>query len=131
MRGQPNSRQEDERKPSQFKEMIIENAQKGAFNRNPLLSTTHFLTCQKCKHRQSIVYLDRLKSGEFEFGKVEQIEVLTTQGSIGFLEMEKFTPIIITLVCDQCGCKNEARPVSFEYLQFISNRPRASGTMFV
>ena len=101
------------------------------FNRNPLLGTAHLVICQKCKHRQSIIYLDYLKSGEFDLGKAEQIEVHTSQGPIGFLEMEKVTPIIISLSCGKCGCRIEARPVSAEYLKAIIDKPKASETMFV
>ena len=131
MSRQPTSAQEDEEKSSQLKEIIIDRARRGLFNHNPLLSTVHFVTCQGCKKRQSVVYLDYLRSGEFDFGKAEQIEVLTSQGAVGFLEMEKVTPIVISLSCDECGCRFEVRPVSAEYLRVIIDKSKASGTMYV
>ncbi|MHC4535579.1 MAG: hypothetical protein ACYS6K_16640 [Planctomycetota bacterium] len=128
---QSNSRRDTERASSQLKAIIIERARKGALDYNPLLSTAHVLTCHQCKHRQSIVYLDCLKSGEFALGKTEQIEVLDSSGPIGFLEMEKVTPIVISLICEACGCRIEVRPVSVEYLQVIIDRPQASRAMYV
>ena len=130
MREQPTSRQGNEERSSQLKETIIDKAQKGVFNHNPMLSTTHFVTCQKCKHKQSVVYLDCLKSGKFELGKSKQIEVLSLQGAISFLEMEKVTPIIVSLICKECNCRIEARPVSAEYLKVIINKPKTSTTMY-
>ena len=75
-----NGGQGNEEDLSRFKEIIVEKAQKGIFNNNPLLSTIHVVTCQKCTHRQHIVYLDYLKSGEFELGKTEQVKILDPQG---------------------------------------------------
>lgn len=131
MSEQPNSGPENERSSFQLKESIIDTARKGAFDHNPLLSTAHIITCKQCKHRQSIIYLDYLKSGEFELEKAEQIEVLHTSGPIGFLEMEKVTPIVFSLLCKECGRRIEVRPVSFEYLQVVIDRPQASGAMYV
>ena len=116
---------------SNFKETIIEKARKGAFNNNPLLNTTHIVTCRECKHRQGIVFLEYLKSGEFEFGKVEQVEVFDIQGPMGFLEMENVTPIIIGLICEKCGCRIEARPISTEYLKIIIDTQKTVGIMYV
>ena len=126
-----NGGQGNEEDLSRFKEIIIEKAQKGIFNNNPLLSTVHVVTCQKCRHRQHIVYLDYLRSGEFEFGKAEQVEILDPQGPIGFLETERITPIILSLICEKCGCQIEARPISVEYLKTIIDRPKTVGIMYV
>ena len=106
----------------------MEKARKGIFNNNPLLSTVHVVTCQKCRHRQHIVYLNYLKSGEFELGKTEQIQILNPQG---FLETETITPIILNLNCEKCGCQIEARPISVEYLKTIIDRPETTGIMYV
>ena len=125
---QPNER---ENTSSELKQKIIEAARKGAFNHNPLLSTTHFVTCQKCQFRQPIIYLDYLQSGAFTFGKSEQIEVLSTPGPIAFLEMEKITPVIISLVCEKCGYLFEVRPTTLEYITVILDKPITSGTMYV
>jgi hypothetical protein len=131
MSEQPTSPQDTEEKASQFRQIIIDTARNGGFNHNPLLSTAHFVTCQRCKKRQRVVYLDYLKSGAFDFGKAEQIEVLTPQGAIGFVEIETVTPIVISFSCDECGCLIEVKPISAEYLKVIINKPKSSGTMFV
>jgi len=125
-----NSAQENE-EPSQFKEVVVDKAQKGIFNNNPLLSTTHVVTCQKCKHIEHIVYLDYLRSGEFEFGKTEQVEILDIQGAISFLDTEKITPIILSLICKRCGCQFKIHPVSVEYLKIIIDRQKIPGIMYV
>ena len=117
--------------PQLVEKIIVEKAQKGIFNNNPLLSTTHVVTCQKCRHRQHIVYLDYLRSGEFELGKTEQVEILDTQGPIGFLETDKITPIIPSLICEKCGCQIKTQPVSVEYLKTIIERPKTVGIMYV
>lgn len=126
-----NTGQDTARASLQLKAMIIEQARKGAFNQNPLLSTVHVVTCQSCNRRQHVVYLKYLKSGDFEVGKAEQIEVLDTSGPIGILEREKVTPIIISLLCQACGCRNEVQPVNAEYLQVILDRPQAVRAMYV
>jgi len=126
-----NSEQGNEEGLSQFKETIIEKAQKGLFSHNPLLSTIHIVICQKCKHRKSVVYLTFLKSGEFEFGKTEQVEILNPQGSIGFLETENITPIIFTLICEKCGCHIEVEPINVEYLKNVIDRPITTRIMYV
>ena len=131
MPNQSNSEPENERSSSHVKEFIMVTARKGTFNKNPLLSTTHTITCQQCQHSQSIVYLDSLKSGAFEVGKAEEIEVLDSSKPIESPEMEKVTPISINLVCKKCGYCMEVRPVSVEYLQVVITRPPASGAMYV
>ena len=127
---QQNSAQENE-ELSQFKEAVIEKALKGMFINNPLLGTTHVVTCQKCKRIEHIVYLDYLISGEFEFGKTEQAEILDIQGSISFLDTEKITPIILSLICKRCGCQIKIHPVSVEYLKIIIDRQKIPGIMYV
>jgi uncharacterized protein YlaI len=127
---QSNRGRDNERASFQLKEIIGERARKGVLDHNPLLSTAHFVTCQQCKHRQSIVYLNYLKSGEFDLGKAQQIEVLDSSGPIGFLEMEKATPTVISLICEACGSRIEVRPFTAEYLQVIIDRPQASGAMY-
>jgi hypothetical protein len=77
------------------------------------------------------VYLDYLQRGTFEVRKTTNVEVLTSQGPIGFLETQRFTPIVISLVCERCGGRIDATPVSVEYLLGIITRPKASGTMYV
>jgi len=116
---------------SHLKEIINDEARKGVFDNNPLLNTTHVVTCRECKHRQDIIFLEYLKSGEFELGKVQQIEVLDTSGPIGLFELEKVTPITITCICKECGCRIEVRPVSAEYLKTIIEKPKTAGTMYM
>ena len=124
------SKKESEETSSRLKAMIIEKALEGKFDHNPLLSTTHDVTCLNCTHRQSVVYLDYLKAGEFDFGEPAQVEVPIFQGAISLLDLEKITPLIITVTCDQCNSKKEVDPISVEYLQGIINRPRPSGAMY-
>jgi hypothetical protein len=127
---QSNIRRDAERASPQLKEIIIKRAREGVFDHNPLLSTAHVSTCQRCKHRQRVVYLDYLKAGDFVLGKAEQIEVLDSSGPIGVLEMEKVTLIVISRICEACGSHNEVRPISVEYLQVIIDRPQALGAMY-
>ena len=131
MPNESNSEPENERSSSQLKELRMVTARKGTFNQNPLLSTTHTITCQHCQHSQSIVYLNSLKSGAFEVGKAEEIEVLDSSMPIESSEMEKVTPIIINFVCKKCSYCMEVRPVSVEYLQTLNDRPKPSGAMYV
>ncbi len=119
-----------EKAKEKLKETILDKAREGVFDHNPLLSTIHSVTCEKCGRRLNIVYLDYLKSGEFEVGRAEQVEVLTTQGPVGWSDMERVRPIIISLTCEGCNCLIEARPVSIEYLMVIIDRPKTSGTMY-
>lgn len=120
----------NEERPAQLKDIIVENARKGAFDDSPLLSAVHFVACQNCRHRQRIVLLEHLKTGEFEIGKAEQMDVLTTIGIMDFVEKETFTPIIMRLTCDRCGFTFEVKLVNFEYLKTIIDRPKASRTMY-
>lgn len=120
----------NEERPAQLKDIVVENARNGAFDDSPLLIAAHFVTCQNCRHRQSIVLLGHLKAGEFEIGEAKQMDVLTTMGIIDFVEKETFTPIIMKLTCDRCGLPIEVKLVNFEYLKTIIDRPKASRTMY-
>lgn len=126
----PASREDGDRS-SKLKAMIVEKTRAGTFNRNPLLTTKHRVTCQQCKHSQRVVYLDHLQRGTFEVRKAANIEVLTSQGPFTFLETQRFTPIVISLVCERCNGRIDATPVSVEYILEIITRPKASGSMFV
>ena len=94
-------------RPPLSKETIIENAQKGTFDSSPLLNTVHYVACPNCKCRQSVVLLEYLRTGKFEIGKAEQMEVLNTVGVMLFVERETFTPIIVSQMCKECGSLNE------------------------
>ena len=115
----------------QLKARIIASAQKGVLARNPLLTTVHELTCPRCHHHQRIVYLESLKTGDFEVGPTERIEVLDSSGPMGIWEMEPVTPIIIRCCCAACGNRFEVRPVSVEYLQRIIANPPVSSALYV
>lgn len=119
-----------EEKPLLSKEMVMEQARKGAFDNNPLLSTVHTVTCPNCKCRESLVPLEYLKIGEFEIGRAEQIEVLNTEGAFLFVEKETFTPIIVKPVCKGCGSPYEVKLVSAEYLKEILDRPEVLKSMY-
>jgi len=120
----------NEERPAQLKEMILENARKGAFDNSPLLSTAHSVTCPNCKYRRSIVLLEYLKTGEFEVGKTEQIEALNPLGTMLLAEKETFTPIIVRPVCKDCSSSYEVRIVSAEYLKEILARPQVYKSMY-
>jgi hypothetical protein len=115
----------------EIKKMIIDKANKGVFNRNPLLNTLHHFECINCKTDLRIVYLNYLKSGEFELGQTEEIEVLNPQGVFTFLEKERVTPIVIKPVCRKCGAQIKVQPLNVEYLLVIINRPKSSSSIYV
>jgi hypothetical protein len=114
----------------QLKARIIANARKGLFARNPLLTTVHAHTCPHCHHQQRVVYLESLKTGDFEIGATERIEVLDTSGPMGLWETEHVTPLIIPWRCAACGTRVEVRPVSVEYLQHVLTQPPVTRAMF-
>ena len=120
----------DEERPPQLKEVIMENARKGVFDSSPLLSTVHYVICPNCKCRQSVVLLEYLRTGKFEMGKAEQIEVQNMEGTMLFIERETFTPIVVGHVCKECGSSNEVKLVSAEYLKEIIRKPEVSKTMY-
>jgi hypothetical protein len=110
--------------------MIVEHARAGAFNRNPLLTTTHRVTCPQCRHIQRVVYIDFLERGRFEVRATANIEVHTSQGPISVLETQRFTPIVVSLVCERCRRRFDTTPVSVEYLLGGVARPTASGSLY-
>jgi len=129
--GEPSGSGQDTEQPSrQMKAIIIAQARKGVFDRNPLLNTTHLHTCPHCQHRQRILYLNFLNSGDFEIGKTAQIEVLDSSGPMRLWEQERMTPLIISYRCDECGSHIEVQPVSVEYLQLIIDKPLASNAIY-
>ena len=115
----------------EIKEMIVDNANKGVFNRNPLLNTPHYFVCRNCKTDLRIVYLTYLKSGEFELGHTEEIEVLNPQGILNFIEKERVTPIVFKPVCRKCGAQVKIQPLNVEYLLVVINRPKSSSNIYV
>jgi len=119
-----------EEKPPLSKEIIMEYARKGAFDNSPLLSTSHAATCPNCRCRPNLVPLEYLKTGEFEIGKTEQIEVFNLLGIMLLAEKETFTPIIVRPICKHCSSSYEVRIVSAEYLKEILARPQVYKSMY-
>ena len=108
-------------------------ARKGVFDRNPLLATSHKVVCKACEFTQKITYLDYLKSGRFELGKTQMIEVSYAAPTIFGLShaMEKITPITMTIRCERCGTEVSCSPVSLEYLLFTATKQQKLKNMYV
>lgn len=100
------------------KDMIIREAKKGTFNSNPLLSMPHEIFCEKCKHRQKIVYLENLKSGEFEIGRRRMEAIFYPQFGLRHI-IEPITPLIIKTNCKRCESKIYYTPINVEYISFL------------
>jgi len=118
---------------SNSKNEIINRAREGVFDRNPLLATPHELVCTSCGCKHRITYLAHLKSGNFEVGKTEVVEVayaaLTVEG-LGRM-LENITPIIITVRCEKCGTETSFSPISLEYLLFTAEKQQRIEQMYV
>jgi hypothetical protein len=110
------------------KEEIIAEAEKGVFNRNPLLTTPHEVVCKECKYRRNIVFLDYVRSGAFELGKTETIEVVHAVPTFTGLgqTLERMTPLIILVKCERCGGETPYSPLNLEYLLFTTQRNDSS-----
>ncbi|KPV63803.1 MAG: hypothetical protein AOA66_0643 [Candidatus Bathyarchaeota archaeon BA2] len=115
------------------KEEIINRARKRVFNRNPLLATSHQVVCKACGSTQKITYLDYLKSGRFELGKTQMIEVSYAAPTIFALShtMERITPLIVTVRCERCGTEITCSPVSVEYLLFTATKQEKMRNAYV
>jgi len=118
---------------SDLKKEIIDNAKEGVFDPNPLLATIHNIRCKACGFTQKITYLDHLKSGQFEFGETQTIEVSYAAPTLSGLSYttEKRTPLIITVGCEKCGNAMQCSPVSLEYLLFTISRQHKLKSMYV
>ena len=115
------------------KEEIVNRARKGLFDRNPLLATSHQVICEACGCTQKITYLDYLKSGRFELGETQMIEVSYAAPTIFGLShaVERITPILITIRCERCGTEISCSPVSLEYLLFTTTKQQKLKSMYV
>jgi len=115
------------------KEEIMNKARKGVFDRNPLLVTPHELVCKACGCTRKITYLNHLKSGRFELGETQMVEVSYAAPTIFGLShtMERITPIIITIKCKRCGTEISCSPVSLEYLLFTTTKKQKLKNMYV
>lgn len=115
------------------KESIINKARKGIYNQNPLLATSHQVACKNCGCTQKITYLDHLKSGHFELGKTEAVDVAYAAPTITGLSRtrEMITPVIIRIRCQKCDAEIPCSPVSLEYLLFTAEKQRKMEDMYV
>jgi DNA-directed RNA polymerase subunit RPC12/RpoP len=107
---------------------IIAEAKKGMFNSNPLLTTPHEVVCKECGYRRNIVFLDYVRSGAFELGKTEMVEVVHAAPTFTGLgqTLERMTPLIIRVKCERCGAETAYSPLSLEYLLFTTQRNDSS-----
>ena len=110
------------------KEEIIAEAEKGVFNRNPLLTTPHEVACKECGYRRNIIFLDYVRSGAFELGKTETVEVVHAAPTLTGLgrTLEQMTPLIILVKCERCEAEMSFSPLSLEYLLFTTQRNDSS-----
>jgi len=115
------------------KAKIIRKAREGAFDRNPLLATSHQATCKTCGCAHEMVYLHHLKSGSFEIGGTQMVEVVYTHLAVPELEhiTEKVTPIIFRFKCDKCRTETACSPISLEYLMYTATKPPKLEPMYV
>lgn len=114
------------------KEEIIAEAEKGVFNRNPLLTTPHEVVCKDCGYRRNIIFLDYVRSGAFELGKTEMVEVVHAAPTFTGLgqTLEQMTPLIIRVTCERCEAEMSFSPLSLEYLLFTTQR-NDSATFYI
>lgn len=111
------------------KEEIQQHANQGAFNQNPLLATPHEVVCASCKRTWKIIFLECLKTGHFELGKTEMLEVTYAAPTMTGLNRtaEPTTPLLIAAPCPECGLNNTFRPMSLEYLLYTVARRTSQG----
>lgn len=116
-----------------LKAKIIKKAREGAFDRNPLLATSHQAICKTCGCAYEMVYLHHLKSGKFEIGETQMVEMVYSSLVMPELEhvKEKVTPIIIKFKCDKCGTETAYSPISLEYLMYTVTKPPKLEFMYV
>ena len=116
-----------------LKAKIMEKAREGAFDRNPLLATSHQTICKACRCAHEMVYLRHLKSGKFEIGDTQMVEVVYTSLAIPELEhvTENVTPIMFKFKCGKCGTETVCSPVSLEYLMYTATKPPKFEFMYV
>jgi len=116
-----------------LKAKIMKKAREGAFDRNPLLATSHQALCKNCGCAYDIVYLRNLKSGKFEIGDTQMVEVVYTSLAMPELEhvTEKMTPIIFRIKCGKCGTETACSPISLEYLMYTATKPPNLELMYV
>lgn len=111
------------------REQIREQAAEGVFDRNPLLAIPHEVTCAGCGHRNTVVFLEYLKSGRFDVGKTRMLEVTYAAPSLTGLgrTTERSTPLVFKIECERCGTLTDYSPLSLEYLLFATQSKETSG----
>jgi len=111
------------------REEIRRNAEGGLFDRNPLLAASHEVQCKHCGCRRRVVFLEYLRSGHFELGKTEMVEVFHAAPSPTGLRraVENITPLIIRIECDKCEAETSYSPLSLEYLLFTTRTREKRG----
>lgn len=114
------------------REALIAEAEKGTFNRNPLLTTPHEVGCKECGYRRTVVFLDYVRTGAFDLGKTETVEVVHAAPTLTGLghTVEQMTPLIIRVPCARCGSETSYSPLSVEYLLFTMQR-NDSATFYI
>jgi len=114
-----------------LKAKILRKAREGAFDSNPLLATSHKAACKTCGCTYEMVYLQHLKSGKFEIGDTQTVEMVYTYFAIPEHTTEKVTPIIFKFKCRKCGTETIHSPISLEYLMYTAARPPKPEVMYV
>ena len=111
------------------KDEIRRKAENGVYDRNPLLAIPHEVICKDCGHKNRAIFLEYLKSGQFEVGDTEVIEVtFAAPTSTGLSRnLERTTPIIIRFKCEKCGTLTSHSPMSLEYLLFTTRKRETPG----
>lgn len=116
-----------------LKAKVMQKVREGVFDRNPLLGTPHMVECKGCGCLQKVTYLKFLRSGRFEFGKTETVEVAYAAPTLLGLSYssESVTPLLIRIECRRCGAKISCCPTSVEYLMFTARRRVKSDQIYV
>ena len=116
-----------------LKAEVVEKVREGVFDRNPLLAVPHVVECEGCGCLLKVVYLGFLRSGRFELGKTETVEVAyAAPTSLGLdYSSESVTPLLIRVRCGRCGGEVLCCPASVEYLLFTAGRRVKSDQVYV
>lgn len=111
------------------REEIRRKAEEGIFDHNALLALPHKVICRDCGYDNNVTFLEYLKSGKFELGETETVEVTyaaPTSTGLG-RTIERSTPLVFRIECERCGTATQHTPVSLEYLLFAVTRKGECG----
>lgn len=114
-----------------IKTEIMKKARGGIFDSNPLLAALHNIACKSCGHVYEMVYLRHLKSGKFEIGETQMVEMVYAYLAIPEHVTEKVTPIVFRFKCEKCGTETACSPISLEYLMYTATKPPKLELMYV